>query len=62
VIAANERLVLFLKDYLEDAVGVKEEVVVLCVEDMLLTVTLVLLRLHLGQDKVFAFLKSLLNH
>jgi hypothetical protein len=62
VIAAHESLVLFLKDYLEDAVGVKEEVVVLCVEDVLFAVTLVLFSLHLGKDKVLSFLKSLLNH
>jgi len=62
VIAAHEGLVLFLEDDLKDAISVEEEVVVLCVEDVLFAVTLVLLRLHLGQDKVFAFLKSLLDH
>ena len=62
MVTANKSLVLFLKDDLEDAVSVKEEVVVLCVEDVLFAVTLVLLRLHFGKDEVLAFLKGLLDH
>lgn len=62
MIAANKSLVLFLKDDLEDTVSVKEEVVVLCVEDVLFAVALVLFRLHFGKDEVFSFLKGLLDH
>jgi len=62
MIAANEGLILFLKNDFQDTVSVEEEIVVLSIKDQLLTVALILFSLHFCEDKMFAFLKSLLNH